>query len=122
MLTNVVPILRVFDVGLARDFYLGFLEFNLAFEHRFDDAAPYYLGIEKDGCVLHLSEHFGDATPGAHVRIEASGLDQLADQWRAKRYKNARPGAPQEMPWGTKELTLTDPFGNRLTFAESLAD
>jgi extradiol dioxygenase family protein len=37
-----VPILRVFDVAKAKEFYLDYL-----------------------GCVLHLSEHYGDVTPGA---------------------------------------------------------
>jgi hypothetical protein len=33
----------------------------------------------------------------------------------AKRYKYARPGIEQ-MPWG-RDMSISDPFGNRLTFA-----
>jgi hypothetical protein len=38
---------------------------------------------------------------------------------RDKQYKYAKPGCPQSTPWGTKELTLTDPFHNRLIFWNS---
>jgi hypothetical protein len=43
-------------------------------------------------------------------------IDGLAAFLRDKPYKYAKPGDPQQKPWGTRELTLTDPFGNRLTF------
>ena len=34
---------------------------------------PLYLGVRRDGFVLHLSEHHGDAGPGASVRIDPFG-------------------------------------------------
>lgn len=34
----------------------------------------------------------------------------------AKEYKYARPGI-EPMPWGTREMSVKDPFGNRLTFS-----
>jgi hypothetical protein len=71
--------------------------------------------VSRDGCVLHLSEHHGDATPGGAVRIDTDGLDELQRVLSEKRYRYARPGI-QEMPWGTRDMTLKDPFGNRLTF------
>ena len=35
-----IPILRIFDVGKAREFYVGFLGFTVDWGHRFDDQAP----------------------------------------------------------------------------------
>ncbi len=38
--TKVVPILRIFDVDKARQFYVDYLGFNVDGEHRFSDDAP----------------------------------------------------------------------------------
>ena len=65
----VIPVLRIFDVAKAREFYGEFLGFAIDWEHTFDDHAPVYLQASRDGAVVHLSEHHGDASPGATVRI-----------------------------------------------------
>ena len=62
------------------------------------------------------SEHHGDGSPGAALRIDCSDLDAFHAELTAKHYKFARPGINTQ-PWG-REVTLHDPFGNRLTFAE----
>ena len=67
-------------------------------------------------CVLHLSEHFGDACPGAAMRIRVDDIDTYQQGLLAKRFRHARPGCAQQMPWGTRDLTIADPFGNRITF------
>ena len=68
------PILRSFDEGRAKAFYLEFLGFELVFEHRFEDWAPLYMGVKKGDCLLHLSEHYGDGTPGSSVRIPVDNV------------------------------------------------
>ncbi|MEM9386588.1 MAG: glyoxalase superfamily protein [Pseudomonadota bacterium] len=110
-----VPILRSFDEAQARAFYIDFLGFEVLFEHRFDADAPLYMGLRLGDCQLHLSEHFGDATPGASMRIEVDDVDDFGAQLRAKRYRHARPGV-QAQPWGTRDMCIADPFGNRLIF------
>ena len=117
-LGRITPILRIFDEAKAREFYVEFLGFKVDWEHRFEPDLPLYMQVSKDDCILHLSEHFGDGSPGAHVRIETTGVDEFQQQLCAKRYKNARPGV-ENTPWGTREMTIADPFGNRLTFAAS---
>jgi len=114
-----VPILRMFDEALAREFYFDFLGFSESFAHRFGPNFPLYLGIRRDGCDLHLSGHFGDATPGGHVRIGCAGLGDWALALTARDYRHARPGAFAATPWGTREMTITDPSGNNLTFYEA---
>jgi len=109
-----IAILRIFDEALARDFYVEFLGFTIDFEHRFDGDAPLYKGVSLRGCKLHLSDHFGDASPGARVYIPTEGLGEYASRLRGKSYKHERPGPPEKTPWGTLELTLHDPFGNAL--------
>ena len=116
-LSGPVPILRIFDEAKAKEFYVDWLGFAVDWEHRFGDDFPLYLQVSKDACLLHLSEHHGDATPGGHLRVECDDIDGFAAWLQSRPYKHARPGAPEEKPWGTRELTLADPFGNRLTFS-----
>jgi catechol 2,3-dioxygenase-like lactoylglutathione lyase family enzyme len=115
------PIFRIFDVQKAKEFYVEFLGFEVAFEHRFGDNFPLYLGLSFGNCSLHLSEHYGDACPGAHVRIGLDGIADYLAKLSAKDYRFAKPGAPEATPWQTLEATITDPFGNRLTFVEDQA-
>jgi uncharacterized glyoxalase superfamily protein PhnB len=109
------PILRIFDEAKAREFYVDFLGFKVDWEHRFEPGLPLYMQVSKDGCVLHLSEHHGDGSPGAAMRIETSDLEAFHAELASKQYKYARPGI-EEMPWGTRDMSVKDPFGNRLTF------
>jgi catechol 2,3-dioxygenase-like lactoylglutathione lyase family enzyme len=115
---HVIPILRIFDDDKAREFYVDFLGCTIDWEHGGPaQDAPRYRQVSRGALRLHLSEHHGDACPGARVYIEATGLTELHAELTAKRYRFNRPGL-ESTPWGTRELEVTDPFGNRLTFAE----
>lgn len=114
-----IPILRIFDVAKAREFYLDFLGFAWDWEHRFEPDAPLFAQISRGPVLLFLSEHFGDGTPGTHVLIRMTGLDALHSTLTAANYRHARPGI-HEQPWGWRDLPVTDPFGNRLTFSEEM--
>ena len=109
------PILRIFDEAKAREFYVDFLGFTIDWEHRFEPGLPLYLRVSRGECVLHLSEHHGDACPGAAVRIECDDVEAYRRALLAKQYKHARPGV-EDMPWGAREMRVADPFGNRLVF------
>ncbi|MEM1175448.1 MAG: glyoxalase superfamily protein [Pseudomonadota bacterium] len=109
------PIFRVFDEAKTREFYVDFLGFKVEWEHRFEDDLPLYMEVSRDGVTLHLSEHHGDCCPGAAVRIETDQLDALHDELTNKKYGYARPGI-EDTPWGTREMSVKDAFGNRLTF------
>src|SRR5262245_52175620 len=62
--TQVIPILRIFDVEKAKEFYLDYLGFKVDWEHRFEEDSPLYMQISLGEFVLHLSEHYGDGCPG----------------------------------------------------------
>ncbi|HSV82421.1 MAG TPA: glyoxalase superfamily protein [Ramlibacter sp.] len=109
-----IPILRIFDEAKTREFYVDFLGFTIAWEHRFEPGLPLYLQVARDGCVLHLSEHHGDCSPGAALRIAVDDLEAFQQELLARKYSYARPGI-QEMPWG-RDMEVRDPFGNRLVF------
>lgn len=114
------PILRIFDEAKALEFYIDFLGFTLDWQHRFGDDFPLYLQVSRGECVLHLSEHHGDCTPGSALRIETDELEAFHQQLQAKAYRYAHPQI-QAMPWGSQDMTLTDPFGNRLVFTNAIA-
>ena len=115
-----VPILRIFDEEKARDFYLGFLGMNLDWEHRFEDGAPIYMQVSRDGLVLHLTEHHGDCCPGSTVFVRTTGLDDYHREITAKGYRYMRPGI-EARPWNARMMTVIDPFGNSLRFNEYCA-
>jgi catechol 2,3-dioxygenase-like lactoylglutathione lyase family enzyme len=114
-----VPILRIFDVEKAREFYVGFLGFAVDWEHRFEDGAPLYMQVSRGPLVLHLSEHHGDACPGSTVFVRLTGLDEYHREITAKGYRYMRPGI-EIAPWNAKLMEVIDPFGNRLRFNEDL--
>ncbi|PZA10694.1 VOC family protein [Rhodopseudomonas palustris] len=116
---RVTPTLRMFDTAKAREFYLDFLGFSVVFEHRFEPALPLFMRVRLDEAELNLSEHHGDASPGASVTIATSGLAEYRAVLLAKAYGYARPGLVNQ-PWGDTTMTVTDPFFNRLIFSESL--
>jgi len=115
----VIPILRSFDEGKAREFYVDWLGFKVDFEHRFEPGLPLYMQVSRGDCVLHLSEHHGDATPGSAVRILVDDLEAFHAELQARPYKNYRPGLTDQ-DWGTREMGVTDGAGNRLIFYRRL--
>ena len=115
---NTTPVFRVFDEAKAKEFYVGFLGFTVEWEHRFEDGLPLYLEVSRGGVKIHLTEHHGDCCPGAAVRIETDGLSELYEELSKKNYGFALPDI-DKTPWGTREMSVKDPFGNRLTFVAS---
>ena len=115
------PLLRMFDEEATRAFDLDFLGFELDWEHRFEDALPLYMQVSLGGCRLHLTGHHGDCCPGSTVFIEVSDLRPYQQQLAARQYKHARPGC-EETPWGTLEMSIADPSGNRIRFSQRLEE
>ena len=116
-LQKVIPVLRIFDVDKAKEFYLGFLGFKLDWEHRFGENFPLYAQVSRGKVILHLSEHHGDGSPGAGVTIFMTGIDDSHRELTAKNYRYYRPGV-EDAPWGARIMKVRDPFHNPLTFAE----
>jgi catechol 2,3-dioxygenase-like lactoylglutathione lyase family enzyme len=112
-----VPGLRSFDEAKACEFYVDFLGFTVDWEHCFEPGTPLYMQVSRAGIVFHISEHHGDGSPGAHVRVIIKGVRELHAELIAKKYKNNRPGL-ERPEWGGTEMTVIDPVNNRITFAE----
>src|SRR5258708_601878 len=67
--SKTIPLFRIFDVGKAKEFYVGFLGFVVDWEHRFEDDSPTYMQVSRGDLLLHLTEHHGDACPGSTVFV-----------------------------------------------------
>lgn len=114
---RVIPVLRIFSVEKAREFYLDYLGFQLDWEHRFDDNAPLFMQVSRAGLVLHLSEHYGDGSPGTSFQVDFEGVREFHAELAARNYGYWRPGLGTTF-WGTDQLNLLDPFGNKMHLCE----
>ena len=114
---QVIPVLRIFDEQKAREFYPGYLGFSVDFEHRFEPGTPLFMQVSRGGITLRLSEHHGDGTPGSIVTAIGVGIEALHRELHDKHYKYMNPGL-DTTEWGTRDVCVVDPFGNRIIFSE----
>ena len=118
--SNVTPILRILDESKAKAFYIDYLGFKVDWEHRAE--GPLYMQVSFDAILLHLSEHRGDAAVGAAVKLHTNEIEDYVGQLLAKELPpgvaEQNPGVA-EQPWGSLDMLLVDPFGNRLIFTNA---
>src|SRR5262245_7643063 len=112
-LQRAIPILRIFSVDKAKEFYLGFLGFSLDWEHRFGDNFPLYAQVSRSGIVLHLSEHHGDACPGSATMIMVKGIEDYHRELTETGYRYYKTGIDQEQR-GARDMKVTEYLGKRL--------
>jgi uncharacterized glyoxalase superfamily protein PhnB len=118
---KVIPILRIFDYKKAIEFYIDWLGFKINWEHTFDDNTPVYLEIEKDGLIIHLSEHHGDGTPGTKVFVWCNGVEEFQKEIINKKYKYNKPGLEKTF-YGSLAVKVIDPFHNQIIFNEKIKE
>lgn len=99
-----IPILRVADAETAVAWYgrLGFIE---EWAHRFEPGLPAFVSVARGPVRLFLSEHEGDAKPDGVVYLRLRDVDAIAARFG---------GEAEETEWGTREVELIDPDGNRV--------
>ena len=114
-----IPILRIFCVEKAKEFYLAFLGFIVDWEHHFEKNAPAYLQVSRAGLTLHLSEHHGDACPGSTVFVWMTGIEEFHREITSKGYTYLRPGIETTFH-NSRAVEVIDPFGNRIRFNEDV--
>ena len=118
---STMPVLRSFDEAKARAFYVDWLGFTVAWEHRFEPGMPLYMEVARDGLALHLTEHHGDGSPGAAVFLRCRALRAFHAEITARPYANLRPGVEKTFHHSI-QMKLLDPFGNKLLFDEAIAE
>src|SRR4029453_6202080 len=102
-----IPILRIFSVEKAKEFYVSYLGFTVDWEHHFEENTPAYLQVSRGGLALHLSEHHGDACPGSTVFVWMTGIEGFHREITGKGYKYLRPGLrrPSTTPSASRSST-----------------
>jgi uncharacterized glyoxalase superfamily protein PhnB len=114
-----IPILRIFSVEKAKEFYVDYLGFSVDWGHHFEVNTPAYMQVSRDGLTLHLSEHHGDCCPGSTVFVWMTGIEEFHREITSKHYKYLRPGLETTF-YDAKCVQVIDPFGNRIRFNEEL--
>ena len=110
-----IPIVKILDETKAREFYIEFLGFRVDWEARSE--GPLYMQISKDECVLQLTEHDGDCNLGVAIQIVETEIDKYVQELNSKDYEYPKLRTI-EQPWGSNDMVLIDPFGNRLVLTD----
>ena len=104
-----IPILRVSD-ALASVAWYRRLGFEEDWRHQYEPGFPWFISISTDaGATLFLTEHHEDCEPRGSAFLVTNNLQAL------ERSLNM---AAELMPWGDREMLLTDPDGNRIRVSE----
>lgn len=117
MSQRVTPQLRSTNWKRTRAFYEDGLGFRVQWEHQFEPGFPVFAEVSRDGLSLFLTEHSGDCQVGGAVYILMDDLDAFYGEIRDRGIEVEE--RPEETPWGTREMSVIDPDGNRLRFGEA---
>lgn len=108
------PALRDIEAGVR--FYVERPGFRLVF--RDDSTTTSYAVFDRDGVEVHQLFQHADEMATVRVRVKVIDPDALAADYASKRLEIH--GPLRDTPWRTREFTLNDPDGNRLTFYRAL--
>ena len=117
MKQRVFPQLRMMNWGRTRRFYVEGLGFTVDWEHQFEAHYPIFVQVTRDGLSLFLTEHTGDCEVGGAAFLIVDDVDALFGEIRSR---GIAAQAPEDTPWGTREMGVKDPDGNSLRFANPL--
>jgi len=113
LLHSIVPRIAVGDLGHTLAFY-GQLGFALT-----DQWGEGFAIIARDGIDLHLHPSSEPPTHGGVFWIEVNNIEAL---YQRDIPTNAISSPLVAQPWGFKELSIHDPFGNLIIVAERSAE
>jgi uncharacterized glyoxalase superfamily protein PhnB len=120
MLKRAIPVLRVSEAAQAEQFYCAGLGFEKRFSYRADPARadPCYIGLARDGAVLHVSSFSGDGVAGGVVNLLVDDVDALHVELQSRGVPVALP--PTDQTWGNREMYVKDADGNTLRFIQEV--
>jgi catechol 2,3-dioxygenase-like lactoylglutathione lyase family enzyme len=125
LLKQAIPVLHITNADAAEAFYCQILGFHREFQLPASETKrdPCYMGLSRDGAVLHLSSHAGDGVTGGVVYFLADDVDALHAEFLAKdvpvpiaTVDAAGVRSPVNQTWGMRELYMRDPDGNSIRF------
>jgi len=110
------------DFAAALEYYTRALGFRLLFAY---GDVPFYAHVARDEAILairHVSRPVIDHSAGEDLLsafVEVSDVNALHDSLQAAGARIRQ--APRDEPWGMRSLIVSDPDGNLICFASSLA-
>lgn len=111
---TVIPQLRITRAADSLPFYAG-LGFSVDWQHQFQPDFPLFVQLTREGQTIFLTEHTGDCQPGGAVYFIVQDVDGCFRTFSTNGVTEMK--APENTPWGSREMVVTDPDGNRLRFA-----
>ena len=122
MFRRAIPLLHVSDSVAAERYYCIGLGFQQRFAYRPDDpqAEPCFMGLVRDGVVLHVSSFLGDGVPGGVATFIVEDLDALHTEFVTRGMPIDL--EPTDQSWGNREMYLRDPDGNSIRFIQGKSE
>ncbi|MFQ3581080.1 VOC family protein [Chloracidobacterium validum] len=117
MTQTVIPQLRMLSAQRSLLFYTQGLGFQIDWQHQFEPGSPLFCQLTRDGQTIFLTEHADDCQVGGAVYFQVADVDACYRSFTANGITTC---PPEAMPWGMREMVITDPDGNRLRFASRL--
>jgi catechol 2,3-dioxygenase-like lactoylglutathione lyase family enzyme len=117
---SVIPQLRITNAEKSLAFYVDGLGFSVDWKHQFEPGYPLFFQITRAGQTIFLSEHSGDCEVGGAVYFMVPDVDACYSAFLGRGVSFSK--LPEDTPWGTREMLLIDPDGNRLRFASERSD
>ena len=105
------PILNVRSLKASQAYFRDRLGFKVDWEH---GDPPDFGSVSRDAGALFMCQGC-QGTGGAWVMIFTADVDKLYEEFRAKHAFIKMP--PSNMPWGLRELQVTDLDGNVIRLA-----
>jgi catechol 2,3-dioxygenase-like lactoylglutathione lyase family enzyme len=112
---SVFPQLRITNAANSLAFYIDGLGFSVDWQHQFEPGFPLFFQITRAGQTLYLTEHAGDCEVGGAVYFLVPDVDICFAEFSGRKVEFVK--LPEDTPWGTREMLVKDPDGNRLRFA-----
>ena len=107
------PILNVRDLEASQRYYRDVLGFKVDWEH---GEPPSFGSVSRGHGVLFMCQQC-QGQPGAWVMLFADDVDGLHRQFVRNKARIRMP--PRDMPWGLREMHVSDLDGHVLRFATS---
>jgi uncharacterized glyoxalase superfamily protein PhnB len=87
MIKQAIPVLHITNAEASEAFYCGLLGFLREFHVPVNETSrdPCYLGVSRDGAVLHLSSHAGDGVVASVAYFLCDDVDALHAEFVSKK-------------------------------------
>ncbi len=113
-LSCAVPIFNVHDLRAGLNYYRDALGFKIDWQY---GEPPDFGSVSRGSSVIFLCQGC-QGNPGTWTMVFTRDVDRLHEEFRGK--KAIIRMAPTNMPWGMREMHVSDPDGNVLRFGAGI--